>query len=232
MDNAEKNVTIITDPVAVEALKVLYENNGPGDLEWNFDIPGQVSATDGSIFGDNGNLWDLYISEKGLHGILTIHGINSLVSISAWGNAFSGVDLNNLSKLNYLDLDENEIESLVVMDNLPVLEFLSLTGNKIKEFTALAGLKSLRKLFLGENPLKDISALFELHPDLFFRMAYPKVNHECGLKCVFRQLQELNARIITGDEDNENDLEDSHKQEDIANSLSVLDDGGLNYEEN
>ena len=231
MNDLDKKTTI-TEPNAVTALKAIYDNNGPGDLMWKCDVPGQVSATDDSIFGHDGDLWDLYISDKKLHGVLTIHNISTLESISAWGNAFKGVDLNNLSKLNYLDLDENEIESLVVMDNLPVLEFLSLTGNKIKEFTALAGLKSLRKLFLGENPLKDISALFELHPDLLFRMAYPEVNPECGLKCVFRQLQDLDARIITDDEEDENDLMDWHGQDDISHTPSLLDAGGQTYEEN
>ena len=117
MSNREENVTIITEPIAVNALNAIYENNGPGDLGWNFDIPGQVTAMDDTIIGSNGELSDLYIGEKKLRGILVMHDIPTLELISAWGNAFSGVDLKNLIKLTDLDLNDNEIEDLKTMDN-------------------------------------------------------------------------------------------------------------------
>ena len=85
----------------------------------------------------------------------------------------------------------------------------------------MAGLKSLRWLFLGENPLEDISALFELHPDLAMRMSYPKINPKCGHTCVFKQLEALNARIITSGDDGKIDIAEMHNQEETVNALSV-----------
>jgi len=45
----KKSPVVITEPAAVAALKEIYQNNGLGNLEWDFSIPGQVTA----LAGDN-----------------------------------------------------------------------------------------------------------------------------------------------------------------------------------
>ena len=49
----------ITEPAAVAALKEIYENNGPGNLDWDFSRPGQVTARDGRLEARDGALTGL-----------------------------------------------------------------------------------------------------------------------------------------------------------------------------
>ena len=49
MKTTETVPVTITDPAAVAALKNIYETNGPGELQWDFSVPGQVSDPDGRL---------------------------------------------------------------------------------------------------------------------------------------------------------------------------------------
>lgn len=203
MKNVDEKPIIITDPVAVAAMKMIYENNGPGELEWGFETPGQVVVTDGSVCAEDGMLLELYLGEMGLHGSLAIHDISTLKSVQAWENYFWSVDFRNLPQLNGVDLSWNQIESLTAMNNLPALETLDLTGNKITELSALAGLENLQEIFVAGNPLEDISAIINLRPDLVVHINYPEIIPECGKTCIFKQLQCADQMLV---DNNDNDL--------------------------
>jgi len=47
----------ITEPAAVAALREIYQNNGPGELKWDFSTPGQVTAKDGRLEARDGPLF-------------------------------------------------------------------------------------------------------------------------------------------------------------------------------
>ncbi|MFX1364411.1 MAG: hypothetical protein ACFFCE_01015 [Promethearchaeota archaeon] len=70
--------------------------------------------------------------------------------------------LENLKKLELLDLHKNEITEIKGLDNLEKLKWLDLSHNQIIEFKGLDKLNNLIWLFLEPKLLK--STEFEEHP--------------------------------------------------------------------
>ncbi|KAK8548457.1 hypothetical protein V6N12_061371 [Hibiscus sabdariffa] len=101
-----------------------------------------------------------------------------LKSLDLSSNAIAGCiqneELNNMTKLKYLDLSQNRIESLSNQDEtqsrLIKLEQLDLSSNRLRNntFSFLKGLSSLKSLYMWENDLqgsidiKDFSHLTNL----------------------------------------------------------------------
>jgi Leucine-rich repeat (LRR) protein len=174
---------VVTEPAAVAALKDIYQNNGPGGLEWDFSVPGQVTANDGSLTANDGALTELDLEadldvllagrrenpglrfadlrEKfGLKGVLKLHHVRTLRGLRADDNALCGLDLHDLPELEWLSLNENgKIGDLSSLAGLPKLARLELRGNAIGDVSPLAGLTELTDLALSGNAIGDVSPL-------------------------------------------------------------------------
>jgi len=166
MDNSP---VTITEPAAVAALKEIYENNGPGKLDWDFSTPGQVTGRDDRLEEEDGELTGLGLDNAQLKGILKLRGVETLTVLSAWGNGLSGVELEDLPELRSLDLEDNQISDIQTLAKLPGLESLSLSDNRIDDIGPLARLTGLTDLSLDGNegltdlgPLAGLTALFRL----------------------------------------------------------------------
>ena len=77
---------VITEPAAVAALKEIYQTNGPGNLEWDFSTPGQVTARDGRLEAQDGALTSLNLDRAGLKGTVKLRGVKTLAVFTAVGN--------------------------------------------------------------------------------------------------------------------------------------------------
>jgi len=155
----------ITEPAAVAALKEIYQNNGPGRLEWDFSTPGQVTAMDGRLKARGGALASLNLVTAKLGGVLKLHGLQTLAILWANDNDFHGLDFHNLPRLNYLCLRDNEISDIGPLAKLACLTHLDLRYNRITDLGPLAGLTALTELHLdgeglsGLGPLAGLTAL-------------------------------------------------------------------------
>ena len=67
--------------------------------------------------------------------------------------------IEQLTRLEVLDLSGNEIRDLSPLSGLGRLRYLDLGSNRVEEVTALASLKSLQVLLLADNGVTDVSAL-------------------------------------------------------------------------
>ena len=83
-----------------------------------------------------------------------------LVSLTAKDRGISDLGgIEQLTRLEVLDLYGNEIRDLSPLAELRRLRYLDLGSNRVEEVTALASLKSLQVLLLGDNKVTDVSAL-------------------------------------------------------------------------
>src|SRR5437763_292397 len=67
--------------------------------------------------------------------------------------------LAGLTKLQYIELSNNQVADLKPLEKLTALSALYLSGNKIADITPLAGLTKLSSLALGKNQVKDLAPL-------------------------------------------------------------------------
>jgi len=177
----KNHTVVITEPAAAAALKNIYKTNGPGELKWDFSVPGQVTAQDGRLKARDGALTRLNLSEAGLKGVLKLHGVDDLKGLDAAVNDLMRISFKNLpglarlyipvneiidlpplawlTKLISLVLRENEISDLSPLAGLTKLTHLHMIGNKISDLSSLAGLTELAYLYLEENKISDLSPL-------------------------------------------------------------------------
>ena len=165
----ENSPVTITEPAAVAALKEIYENNGPGKLEWDFRAPGQVTGRDNRLEEEDGALTGLNLDTAQLKGILKLRGVETLTVLSARGNGLYGVELEDLPGLETLYLEDNQISDVQTLAKLPGLEALSLSDNRIDDIGPLAQLTGLERLDLAGNegltdlaPMAGLAALQQL----------------------------------------------------------------------
>jgi internalin A len=152
---------IITEPAAVAALKHIYETNGPGNLEWDFSIPGQVTAGDGRLEAQDGALIGLDVRSADLKGILRVWDVETLTILYAPRNGLSGIDFGNLPGLRELDLRHNPPLAYLVG-----LTKLGVTGNGLTELAPLTALTSLTALGLDLERPTDLWLLLAGLPAL------------------------------------------------------------------
>ena len=83
-----------------------------------------------------------------------------LVSLNAKERGIADLDgIEQLARLEVLDLYGNEIRDLSPLAGLRRLRYLDLGANQVEEVSALSSLKSLQVLLLAENEVADVSAL-------------------------------------------------------------------------
>ena len=170
-DNPEPAAVInpvsITDPAAVAALKQIYETNGPGELNWDISVDGQVIAKDGRVEASEGALISLNLSGVPLHGVLTLCDVETLRVLNANRCNLAGIDCKNLPGLKELGLNYNfivDIGSLAELRSLTDLGLRRQSGDScgnggLKDLSPLAGLTDLTKLVVSSNEISDLSPL-------------------------------------------------------------------------
>ncbi len=83
-----------------------------------------------------------------------------LVSLTAKDRGIADLEgIEQLTRLEVLDLFGNEIRDLSPLAGLRRLRYLDLGSNRVEEVSALASLKSLQVLLLGDNGVTEISVL-------------------------------------------------------------------------
>ena len=83
-----------------------------------------------------------------------------LVSLSAKNRGIADLaGIEQLTRLEVLDLYGNEIRDLSPLEGLKRLRYLDLGSNRVEEVSALASLMSLQVLLLADNGVTEVSAL-------------------------------------------------------------------------
>ena len=104
--------------------------------------------------------------KAGLQGVLRLHDVETLTTLSADDNALWFFDFKNLPNLTELDLCGNHISDLSFLASLTNLTSLNLSSNEICDLWPLSSLTGLKKLILWNNEqirfLKPLAGLTEL----------------------------------------------------------------------
>ncbi len=102
----------------------------------------------------NPNLKDLTISYCNLKGMVSVENLNKLEKLNLRHNQISKIEgLTNLTKLKKLDLQYNQISKIEGLENLINLTSLNLSHNQIRQIEGLDTLSSLEFLKLNANQL-------------------------------------------------------------------------------
>ena len=85
-----------------------------------------------------------------------IEQLTRLEALDLYGNEIRDLTpLSGLTRLRYLDLGANRVEEVSPLESLKGLRVLLLPGNAVTEVSALAGLDSLQSVDLTGNPLSE-----------------------------------------------------------------------------
>jgi internalin A len=96
-------------------------------------------------------------------GELTTDELQTVTTLSAYSRNITNLNgIQNLTQLDFLDLDSNQISDISPLQNLTQLTYLYLSENKISNITPLQNLTILSNLFLYGNQISNISILQNL----------------------------------------------------------------------
>ncbi len=96
-------------------------------------------------------------------GELTTGELQTVTTLSAGSKNITNLNgIQNLTQLNFLDLDSNQISDISPLQNLTQLTYLYLSENQISNITPLQNLTILSNLFLYDNQISNISILQNL----------------------------------------------------------------------
>jgi len=150
---------IIDHPDDVRLLHTIYTENGPGNLKWDFSVPGQVTSSNGTLRANNGRLVGIYMSFEDIGGILRIHGFPSLLLLTASSSNLKAVELSGTNNLERLELNGCNISDIKPLLPQPNIKRLHLCENRIRDLLPLADCRELRGLGIARNPISDIAPL-------------------------------------------------------------------------
>ena len=106
--------------------------------------------------GDAAGLVSLTAKERGIADLEGIEQLTRLEVLDLYGNEIRDLSpLSGLTRLRYLDLGSNRVEDVSALASLRNLQVLLLPDNAVTEVSALAGLDSLRSVDLTGNPLSE-----------------------------------------------------------------------------
>ena len=106
--------------------------------------------------GDAAGLVTLTAKERGIANLEGIEQLTRLEALDLFGNEIRDLSpLSGLRRLRYLDLRSNRIEEVAALESLQSLQVLLLADNEVAEVSALAGLDSLQSVDLIGNPLSE-----------------------------------------------------------------------------
>ena len=125
--------------------------------------------------GDAARLVSLTAKERGIADLAGIEQLTRLEVLDLYGNEVRDLTpLAELKRLRYLDLGSNRVEEVSPLASLKSLRVLLLADNELRDVSALAGLDSLQSVDLTGNPLSDaavetqVAALRERGVDVDF----------------------------------------------------------------
>ncbi len=124
--------------------------------------------------GDAAGLVSLTAKERGIADLAGIEQLTRLEVLDLYGNEIRDLSpLAELTRLRYLDLGSNRVEGLSALESLKGLQVLLLADNAVTDVSALAGLDSLQSVDLTGNPLSasaeaQVAALRERGVDVDF----------------------------------------------------------------
>ncbi len=106
--------------------------------------------------GDAAGLVTLTAKERGIADLEGIEQLTRLEILDLFGNEIRDLSpLSGLRRLRYLDLGSNRVEEVSALSSLRSLQVLLLAENEVAEVSPLAGLDSLQSLDLNGNPLSE-----------------------------------------------------------------------------
>ena len=106
--------------------------------------------------GDATGLVSLTAKERGIADLGGIEQLTRLEVLDLYGNEIRDLTpLEGLGRLRYLDLGANRVEDVSPLASLKSLQVLLLADNAVAEVPAFAGLDSLQSVDLTGNPLSD-----------------------------------------------------------------------------
>jgi uncharacterized protein YjdB len=123
------------------------------------------------------------LSGKTIKDITGIENLTNLQHLNLDNNQISNISaLKGLTNLQYLSLNGNQISDISALKGLTNLQYLSLNGNQISDISALNGLTNLTSLFLNSNQISDISALKGLTSLQYLFLSNNQINDISVLK--------------------------------------------------
>ena len=106
--------------------------------------------------GDAAGLVSLTAKERGIADLDGIEQLTRLEVLDLYGNEIRDLSpLAELRRLRYLDLGSNRVEEVSALEAVKSLQVLLLADNEVTEVSALAGLDSLQSVDLTGNPLSE-----------------------------------------------------------------------------
>ena len=132
--------------------------NGPGTALVFADPALQAAVEEAAAAGsgDAAGLVSLTAKERGIADLAGIEQLPRLEILDLYGNEIRDLaPLSGLTRLRYLDLGSNRLQEVSPLASLRNLQVLLLPDNAVTEVSALAGLDSLRSVDLTGNPLSE-----------------------------------------------------------------------------
>ena len=135
---------------------------GPGDstgVALVFADPALQSAVKQAAAESAAGLVSLTARERGIADLGGIEQLVRLEVLDLYGNEIRDLSpLAELTRLRYLDLGSNRVEDVSALESLKGLRVLLLADNAVTDVSALAGLDSLQSVDLTGNPLSAAAA--------------------------------------------------------------------------
>ncbi len=94
---------------------------------------------------------------KGLEGC---KNLDTLILRSCLVRNMSGIE--TLSKLEKLELYDNQLTHISFVENLPVLKILDISFNSIRDMSPVSCLTTLEELYIAQNKLREIKGISNL----------------------------------------------------------------------
>ena len=114
----------------------------------------QSAVEQAAAAGDAAGLVSLTAKERGIADLTGIEQLTRLEVLDLYGNEIRHLSpLAQLTRLRYLDLGSNRVEEVTALESLQGLQVLLLADNAVTDVSALAGLDSLQSVDLTGNPL-------------------------------------------------------------------------------
>ena len=153
----------MTARASVALLKSLWEQVGPGRLNWDFSRPGRVTAPDdGSMKVEAGVLKTLELKEAGLTGELKIEGGAGLDWLKLKGNRLTAVELKKMPNLGGFFIIDGHLTALTLGGDLGRLNIgVEVTAENLARLT-VNGRNRLSELYIKASRLEDLAPFRQL----------------------------------------------------------------------
>ncbi len=190
----------VTAPASVAFLKSLYEQVGPGRLDWDFSRPNQVSAPVSTGLGvdKDGVLKALYLKDAELAGELKIRDVVGLESLELTGNRLTAVDFGKMPKLEYFKIVDEHLLTLTLGGGLRSMDMGCEVDAKNLERLIVKGRNRLGELHIKASRLEDLTPLRRLKNLFVLRIKSDRLSDLNPLAgCCFPGDLSLNSPLLS-----------------------------------